>query len=56
MVPFKINLELFSSFRGSLLPKQITGKELLFGSTVLERRHQGTRENIEGRVKTSRDV
>ena len=30
LVPFKINLELFSSFRGSLLPKQITGKKLHF--------------------------
>ena len=31
---FYIHLELFRAFRGLLLPKQITGRELLFGSKV----------------------
>ena len=59
LVPFKINLELFSSFRGSLLPKQITGKKLLFRKHGTGKktagdawRQQGTRENSRGRVKT----
>ena len=63
LVPFKINLELFSSFRGSLLPKQITGKKLHFRKHGTGKktagdawRQQGTRENSRGRVKTAGDA
>ena len=63
LVPFKINLELFSSFRGSLLPKQINGKKLLFRKHGTGKktagdvwRRQGTREDGRGRVKTAGDA
>ena len=63
LVPFKINLELFSSFRGSLLPKQITGKKLHFRKHGTGKktagdawRQQGTRENSRGCVKTPGDA